>query len=164
MSDIMAAGLLIGVLAALFWTPYKMALGIAKLNGDDITMGTKIACFIPIYNVIKAEKDYYGSIKLVTIATFAFIMSIIFKVVTWLMMHSNTTINLISTLLVLALFVFVLIANMIFVYTVIHESDALTPIKTIIFSIIYPIGQYYVGAYVATVVKNNRNREDTFKV
>ena len=163
MSNLMASGLLIGVLAMIFWTPYMMAIGIAKLNQEDVTWGLRFKCFIPVYNIIKAEVDYYGKMKWLSIATLAFLFSCVAKVFTWLFVHSNVTVNLITTLLVMILFVFQLIMNMVFVYIVIHESDALPPIKTIVFAIAYPIGQYYIGSYVATVVKNNRNREETFK-
>ena len=52
---------------------------------------------------------------------------------------------------------------MVFVYNVIHDADALRGGKLILFSVAFPFGQYYVGQYLANVVRHMQAKEDTFK-
>ncbi len=159
--NIMASGLLIGVLAMLFYTPYCMAAGIDRLNTGK--RGFKLKCAIPFVNMISAEVGYYGKIGIKTISGILFLVGIILKVCTWLFMHGNTGLNMATTILVLALFVFCYIGNCVFVYTVISDANILPMPKLILFTLIYPIGQWYVQKGVAVVVEKRQKQEATFK-
>ena len=70
------------------------------------------------------------------------------------------TISVVAFWISLALW---LIGNMVFVYNVIHDADALRGGKLILFSVAFPFGQYYVGQYLANVVRHMQAKEDTFK-
>lgn len=159
--NIMAGGLLVGVLAMLFYTPYCLAAGIDRLNGNGA--GFKPKCCIPIVNTISAEVNYFGKMGFLSFTTLGFILSVVLKVCTWLFMHSNTTVNLITTFLVIGLFALLYIANCWFVYIVIHDADILGMAKLLMFTIIFPIGQWYIKNGVAVVVEKRKYKEDTFK-
>lgn len=158
--NIMASGLLIGIIAMLFYTPYCMAAGIDRMNCGYKRFSFKT--IVPIYNMIDAEVNYFGGIKLFTISTVLFIMGVILKVCTWLLMHSNTTINLITTILVVGLFLLLCIANMWFVWVVISDANVVSMAKLIMFAVIFPIGQWYIKNGVCIVVEKRQQKKDTF--
>lgn len=158
--NIMAGGLLVGVIAMLFYTPYRMAAGIDRMNGGGY--GFKPKCCIPVFNSIYAEVSYLGKVGFLSISIIAFILSIVLKVCTWLFMHQNTTINMITTFLVIGLFLLLYIANCWFVYMVIHDADVLGVFKLLLFTLIFPIGQWYIWL-VAVVIEKRQYKEATFK-
>lgn len=158
----MLSGIIVGLIAMMFWTPALMAMGISKFEGD-LSVGERIICCIPLVNVIRAEVKYYGKIRLVTIATFAFIIASIFRVFAWWNMYENVTIGTVSIVLFWATLALWAIANMVFVYNVINDAAALRGGKLLLFSVAFPFGQYYVGTYLANVIRHMQSKEDTFK-
>lgn len=158
--NIMASGLLIGVLAMLFYTPYCMAAGIDRMNGGGHRFKPK--CCIPIFNTIYAEVSYLGKMGLLSFSTLLFILGVVAKICTWLFIHQSTTINMVTTILVLALLLLLYVANCWFVYMVIHDADCLDTWKLIIFALVFPIGQWYIRS-VAVVIEKRQYKEATFK-
>jgi hypothetical protein len=140
-----------------------MSKGIESLSGE-VTMGTKIKCLIPVVNILSAEKNYYGGIKFCGISTILFIVSTVVKFVTWFFLNSIGPLNFITSIIWLLSILLVYIGNAVFVYTVIHDADGLSTFKLIAATIIYPIGQFYIGQYLATVIKNAQREENTFKI
>lgn len=162
MSDTMLSGIIVGLIAIMLWTPALMSIGISKFEGD-ITAGEKFLCCIPIFNVIRAEVKYYGKIRLVAISTVAVILCSLFRVLAWWYLYSNVTIGTLSIVLFWGAIALWAISNMVFVYNVIHDADAVRGGKLILFSIAFPFGQYYIGNYLANVVRHMQSKEDTFK-
>lgn len=162
MSDMMVSGIIVGLFAIMLWTPALMSIGVSKFEGD-ITAGERFLCCIPIFNVIRAEIKYYGKVWLVTLSTIAVVFACIFRVVAWWNFYSNVTLGTVSIVLFWGAIAFWAIANMVFVYNVIHDADAVRGGKLILFTIAFPFGQYYVGNYLANVVRHMQNKEDTFK-
>ena len=162
MSDFTASGLVIGVLAMLFFTPGMFCKGILTISNEELTGGQKVLCFIPIVNIFKTEKEYWGKLWLISYSIIVMVLSIIAKFATWYFMHSNVTLNLVTTILVLVAVAFMFIANAIGVWTIIRDTDATSTGKAIFFSVLFPIGQYFVGSYVPTIVSKSQNKEATF--
>ena len=162
MSNLMLSGIIVGVFAILFFTPYKMAVGISALEGKP-NIGEKLICMIPILNIGRAEKKYYGKSGLATIAFILLIAGFAFRIWAWWFHYQDALLGTISIAVMWFVIVLYYIANVKFVYNVIHDADALTGGKLFLFSAFYPFGQYFVGAYLATIIKHNMEQEATFK-
>lgn len=144
------------------WTPYLMAKGIESLSGP-LTTGSKIKCMIPIFNILRAEKNYYGSIKFCGISTILVVLLTVVKLSTWFFLNSMGQLNFITSVLWLLSFLLVYIANCIFVYTVIHDADVMSGGKLFLYTIIYPIGQYYIGTQVAGAIARVEREAEAFR-
>lgn len=162
MSNFMLSGVIVGLIAIMFWTPALMAMGVSKFEGD-LTPGERLICCIPLVNVIRAEYKYYGKLHMVSITSVSFAIVAVARIFIWWNFYDNVmlgTISVVAFWISLALW---LIGNMVFVYNVIHDADALRGGKLILFSVAFPFGQYYVGQYLANVVRHMQAKEDTFK-
>lgn len=155
-------GVLIALLIMLFWTPYLMARGVESLGGP-VDTGEKIKCMIPVYNILRAEKNYYGGIKFCGISTILFVALTVFKLVTWLFIHANGPLNFISSILWILSILIVYIANCIFVFTVIKDSGVVEGFRLVLFTIIYPVGQYYIGTQIAGAILNAQKEAEAFR-
>ena len=58
MSNFMLSGVIVGLIAIMFWTPALMAMGVSKFEGD-LTPGERLICCIPLVNIIRAEYQSY---------------------------------------------------------------------------------------------------------
>jgi hypothetical protein len=162
MSDLMLSGIIVGLLAMLLWTPALMSIGVSKFEGD-LSTTEKVLCCIPIVNIIRAEVKYYGKIRLVTISSITFIVACVLRVLAWWYLYDNVTIGTASIILFWGALAFWAVANMVFVYNVINDAAAMRGGKLLLFSIVFPFGQYYIGTYLANVIRHMQSREDTFK-
>lgn len=163
MSNITAAGVLVGVLAMLFYTPYMFAKGVLSINRDELPMSEKLKCFIPIGNVISAEKYYWGKLWLVSYATIFFIIATVAKIGSWLLLHANSGINFVTSIAWMLAVVLFFVANCIDVFVILKETDATSIPKAILLAIIYPLGQWFIGAHVPNILKKMKNKENTFQ-
>ena len=68
MNGIITTGFVIGMLAMLFFTPAQYMKGIMQMSYGKLTVKDKVMCYIPIYNVVKAESLYTGKFSIVLIA------------------------------------------------------------------------------------------------
>lgn len=163
MNDFVLSGLIIGVLVMLFFTPAMMAKGISKIQyGDDETGVSKILNWIPIVNLVRAEKIYYGKFHIVSIATIVFLIMFPVRILVWRYMYSNTTLGLITYFGLFIAAGFFIVANIIFVFNVLHDVDVMRGAKLLIFAIAYPFGQYWIGAYLNNVLRHISNEKETF--
>lgn len=162
MNELMLSGIIVGVLAMLFFTPYKMAVGISSLEGKP-SFGEKLICMIPIVNIARAENKYYGKISLATISFITLVAGIVFRVWAWWFHYQNVLLGTISIVVFWLVIFFYYAANVKFVYNVIKDADALSGSKLFLFSVAYPFGQYFIGAYLANIIKHNMEQEAIFK-
>ena len=162
MSEVLMSGLIVGVLAIIFFTPFLMARGISKLDersgASDILM-----CAIPIVNLARAEKIYYGKFKLCTISPIIAIVCIVARFFIWRNAYGNVALGTVSVVLFWLSILFYFISNMIFVFNVINDAGVMSGPKLVLLTIAYPFGQYYVGAYLNNVIRHNKKMEATFK-
>ena len=162
MSELELSGLVVGIAAMLFFTPFCMAKGISRMDGE-LSIKEYILCAIPIFNIIRAEIKYWGKIHAVTLSWLLLIVGIVQRYFLLRYMYNNVTVGTISIIVFWAVIAFYFIANMIFVFSVIHDANAVTGFKLFLLTVGYPFGQYYVGAYLANVVRHMQEREETFK-
>lgn len=163
MNDFVLSGLIIGILAMIFFTPGMMCKGISKmLYGDDEPGGSKLLNWVPFLNMIRAEKIYYGKLHLVSIATLLLLVMFPTRILVWRFMYSNTTLGLITYFGLFAVAGFFILANMIFVFNVLHDADVMYGVKLGVFAVLYPFGQYWIGAYLNNVIKHINNEKETF--
>ena len=162
MNDTLLSGLIVGIIALIFWTPYLMSKGVSSLEGD-VSFKEKLLCFTPVFNIIRAEKKYYGKVGLTSIAVVTSIVAIVFRIVCWYKFYSNVTLGTISLVVFYLGILFYIIANCKFVYNVINDADAVSGGKLMLYTIAFPFGQFYIGSFLANVIKHNMNKEATFK-
>ena len=153
MSQVMMSGLIVGIIAMLFWTPFLMARGVSKLD-DRSGAADFILCMIPVINIARAEKMYYGKFGVCTISPVMFVIGVAVRFFLWKNAYSNPMVGTISILVFWAVLLFYVLSNMIFVYTIIHDADAVTGFKLVLLTVAYPFGQYYVGTYLSNVIRH----------
>lgn len=162
MSPLVMSGLIVGILVLIFFTPYLFAKGVSSLEGE-VSFGEKVMCAIPIFNTIRAERKYLGKFGFHFFATIFMIVAIIVRVVQWWYAYNNVPAGLVCMgAFWLGLLLFV-ISNIVLVYTVINDAGAVTGFKLLLLAVAYPFGQYYVGAYLANVIRHMQESEATFK-
>lgn len=164
MSEFVLSGLVVGVLCMIFVTPYYMAKGIVWIGDDEFPIGKRIICMIPIVNLIYAEIKYYGRIGITTISDITLIIGVAFRVIAWRYMYSNVTIGTISIFVFWGVFAFYFIANMLFVWTVLKDADACVASKRFFYSLLYPLGQIFIGTNMVKLIRNRDKEVGTFSV
>ena len=162
MNELMLSGLFVGIIAILFVTPYMMSVGIASLEGK-VSIGERLLSAIPVLNITRAEKRYYSKPGLVTISIIAFVIMAIARVATWWFMYSNVPVCTASVIGLYLSIVFYFIANMKFVWDVLNDTDAMSGFKKLLFTLAFPIGQYFICSYIATIVKKQLKQEGVFQ-
>lgn len=162
MSDFIFSGFVVGVLIIMFYTPYMLAKGVWSLE-DDMTVSQHLVCLIPIYNIIKAEKMYKGKYGFVTFSTVFSFVAIIIRVFIWYTSYNNVTMSLVSLALFWGAILIFCIANISFVYLILSDADAVAGLPLLLYSLAFPFGQFYIGAYLSNVIKHKKVQEDTFK-
>lgn len=162
MSNFTMSCLIVGILALLLYTPFCMARGVSKIAGESGTLDV-VLCALPLINLARAEKLYYGKFRLCTISPIVLIVASVVRMYIWRNMYTNVTMGNISMLLFWAAILFCIVSNIIFVYTVIHDAEAMSGFKLIFISVAYPFGQYYVGTMLSNVIRHMQEKEATFK-
>lgn len=158
----MYTGLFFGAIFMVFWTPFLMAKGIQKLEVERLSVGETIMCLIPLFNIIRAEKMFYGKIGLCFWGIVLSIVGTVARVAAIIINRENVILYYITLALFIIGFLVAYISNVRFVYTVIKKSNALTTGKRWLFSLLYPMGQWFIGNYLANILKNQKKIKDVF--
>lgn len=161
MSELMLSGLVVGILAIIFWTPYLMAKGVCTLDGE-FGIKERILSFIPLFNMAYAEKKYYGKCPKTIFAYVFVIAAFVFRVWSWYFNYENHTLAMVSTVILWISLASYFVVNMIMVFNIINDAQAMTGLKLILFTVAYPFGQYYIGAYLINVINHMKKQEATF--
>ena len=164
MSELTLSGLIFGVFAMLFVTPYFMAKGVTYFGDEEFPIGKRLICMIPVFNLIYAEIKYYGRIGIVTISDISLIIGVAARFIIWRTMYSNVGLGTISIFIFWGVIAFFFIANMIFVNGVLKDSGAVETGKRITYSILYPLGQLFIGTSFINIIKNTAKEVQTFNV
>ena len=161
MNEFALSMLLVGVAVILFYTPYLLAKGVISLDHEP-DIGEKALCIIPIYNVIKAEKTYFGKLWIVTYATIFVIFTTVLRVVVWRFMYDNAGLSQLSIILFIVGFIVFYAANAILAFTIMHDAACVETLTIVAGTILFPLGYFYIGQFLANVIRNNNAKEDTF--
>lgn len=147
----------------LFWTPHKMSLGILRyITGGSPTTAEKIGTFIPGYNMLMAEINYFGKVYLHTYASILFIIATLLRLISVFRFPDNVILYRVTVIFFIVAFILLIISNIIFVFTVLRDTEAMSTGKTILFSLFYPFGQYFIGDFLYTVLVNRDRVAETF--
>lgn len=154
-------GLLVGLFAMLFFTPYTLCKGIHILAYDSIDTKDKLMCMIPVVNIFRGEVLYTGKAPTVGISTVAFFVLFLLRVVEAFAGAGTTIANITIILLVISMLA-LYVTNFILVFRILKEADVTGFGAIIVFSLLYPIGQYYIGNLLPRVLKNSLKDDQTF--
>lgn len=158
-----ATGFFVGLIAMIFITPAKYAQGIFKLEFGELERLDKIKSWIPLYNVAKSETIYTGHISMVLLGTILFIVSFCLRLVCVFVFSSLMTVQIASITFMFLMLLFWYGANFYTVFIVLKDSGTSSIMGCIMRSMFFPLGQYYIGTYLVTVMKNSAKREAVFK-
>ena len=162
MAAIVITFFLLGIIAITFYTPYCMAKGIHIMAYSDLTKSEKISCMVPVYNVVKAETLYTGEFNWILTSVCAFAATLLFRFAI-IFLQGPKFVQIISVILVVLTMLAVYIANVRLVYIVLKDAEIKSTVGAIVFALILPYGQYYIGTFMPTVIKNLAKQEETFK-
>ena len=161
--QIMTAGFVVGLFAMFFYTPVKYAMGVFRIAYGDLNRDEKFKCCIPIYNVISAESLYTGKISVIMLATAFCVIATVMRVIAIYMDSSNYALQTVTVIVFVVSLLFVYIANVYSVFIVLKDAGTGSLVSNLFKAILFPLGQYYIGTYLVTIIKNMRVGESTFK-
>lgn len=161
LKEIMFAFFMVGVLGVLFYTPTQLYKGVHMLEYGSLTPADKFKEWIPVYNVIKAESTYLGKTGFVGIAYILLFLCLLTRIVVIFAATTNLLANQISTIALQVTGGLWLISQMVCVGRILKDADVGTG-KMIFYSLIFPLGQDYVGKYLPAFVEAAIKEDKTF--
>ena len=135
MSNLVLSGLIVGLIVMIFFTPFMLAKGVSKLEGE-LTLKEYILCMIPLFNTIRAEYKYFGRIGIHCISTITLILGVTFRVLQWRFLYSNITMGLIGMAIFWFSLLLFVIGNIVVVYTIINDARIIRGFKLILLSVV----------------------------
>lgn len=163
LNRIFSASILLGLITMIFYTPMLYARGILSLNGNELTKTEKVISCIPVLNIIYAESMYTGKISLVGFSIASLFVSLLVRLVVVFTLPTVFIVQLITVALFLLSLIFFFVANAYAVFIVIKDSETKEGFSLLFNSIAFPLGQYYIGTHLPTIMKNLMKEEETFK-
>lgn len=163
LGNLVIIGFILGVLVMIFWTPVSLARGVSLMESEDITKKEMIINCIPIINICRAESKYTGGISWITVSNIAFIVTLGLRIACAFTLPNVYILQIITIFLFIVSLVFFFGANMRLVWMILTDVDATELGAKIWMSIIFPIGQYYIGNFLPMIVKNLSKEEEVFK-
>lgn len=154
---------IVGLIAMCFVTPASYAKGINELDGEELSRIDKLKCWIPIYNMIKAEVQYTGERSKILLSYIVFLIALALRLLVVFVVYGFYPLQIISLVLLLFSLAVMYIVQCYVVFIVIHNAEVMGIVKTLALSIVYPLGQYYIGAFLPVAYKNLSREEETFK-
>ena len=163
LKSLIVTGFFVGLIAMLFITPARYAQGIFKLEYGELSPADKVKSWIPLYNITKSESLYTGKFSLILVSTIAFLVSLGIRFTCVFLAPSVLPVQLVSILLLFIMLLFWYGSNFYAVFIVLNDSGTASILSCIMRSLFFPLGQYYIGTYLATVMKNYAKKEAVFK-
>lgn len=149
----MSSALVIGFIVMVAWTPAMMNMGIKKIENGYLSAGDRVLSFIPIYNCAKAESISTGRISFIAITDVLFLMACIFRFITYKLQPEVNGLDYVSAIILVITLLLAYLANGIIVYKILTTLSELNIFQRIFFSLIFPLGQWFIGAMLPTIVK-----------
>ena len=162
MEEFISTGFLVGVLAMVFWTPYLFAMGVLRITQDYVDFSDRLTCMIPIANLFKADRAYFNKVSVTGVAVSTLLVSVFLKInaVSWWPEIAWVHYGLI--VLIILSFAIWFIGSMVGVWIVLRDSGLCAIQSQIIMSILFPIGQWYIGNILYKEIKYYQNQEDLY--
>lgn len=162
MNELVLSGLIVGVLLIIFYVPYLLAKGLTQICYDKkLTAGQHVKCAIPIYNVFYADKIYWGKLSLPSWSFIVLIIVTVLRLVQWIFFYDAS--EILTQVMVLAMYAAVIlwwVANVINSIMIMKSSTVVPMGKAVVFSIVFPLGYFYIGNYLVNVMLHALNRQE----
>lgn len=159
MNNIITSAAIVGVLFIIFYIPFLLAKGVSQMAyGKKLEGGIVARCWIPIYNIFYADKTYFGKLHLASYGFIIMVVCTVLRVVQWRYMYSNEILARVFIMLFYLSIAAWYIMNCVTSFLIINESGAVSVIKAVIYSIVYPFGYFYIGQFLTVVVTNKLNQ------
>lgn len=162
-AGMVASGFFLGLLVMLVYTPMLYAKGIYKMTYAELSTNETILCAIPFINVVKAEKLYTGKVSKVLLATVFFVLMTALRVWAVYFDPSNYILQTATVILFILSLIVVYFANFYSVFIVLNDAQIGSLFDRILKAVFFPLGQYYIGTYLNTVLDNMQREEQTFR-
>jgi len=151
-----------GILASIFWTPIKFVKGVAMIIYGEVTSSERVKAVVPFYNVAHAESMYTGRVSSVLISTVFFLASVFFRFIVLTVLYDNQILQFASVAILVIGLAAIYLSNVIIIFLVLKDSRAVPLGLTILYSLIFPLGQNYIGVYLPAVIHCSLKEEETF--
>lgn len=152
---LMATGFTIGILYFLLVAPYLLAKGMFTLEYGECAGSDKIKCMIPFYNLFIAERLYSGRFPIICVSSlFAFIFMLV-RIVIMFVAPANITLTIIVLILFVLFTAIFWISSSVLVYRLIDNTEAVYGAKKVFSIILFPLGEFYIGNYLAQSLRND---------
>ncbi|MCI9050357.1 MAG: hypothetical protein HFI05_00295 [Lachnospiraceae bacterium] len=161
--SLLATGFMLGMFFLIFYTPYLYCKGIFTMEYGTISLKDKITCMLPIINVCKAEHLYTGKVSKVGLSSIVFTFTVILRFVAIYFFTENAILQIITTTIFLVAFLISYIMNVIVIFQILNDSNCFSLSKVLFYSLLFPLGQYYVGKFLPTIIMNIKEVKETFR-
>lgn len=155
MNSVIMSAAIVGVLFIIFYIPFLLAKGVSQMAyGKKLEMGILLRCWIPIYNVFYADQTYFGGIKFASGGLVAMLVTTVLRVVQWYFMYDNEILARVCIVMFCFGIGYWYASNCFTSFIIMKESGAVGIGKSILYSIIFPFGYFYIGQFIVNVVSH----------
>lgn len=152
---LMATGFTIGILYFLLVAPYLLAKGMFTLEYGECAGSDKFKCMLPFYNLFIAEKLYNGKFPIIAVSSFLTFVFMIVRIIIMFVAPAQITLTVVILgLFILSMLVF-WVSSSYMVYKLLDQTDAVYGFKKTASIILFPIGEFYIGNYLALSIRND---------
>lgn len=154
----------VGILFILFYTPFVFTKGIIKMDYGVLRKSDYIKSAIPVYNISLAESIFFGNkVSSLAITSSISIVSIVARFVAIFYFYESEMAQIVTVIIMVVAIIALYINNAIIMFRIMYISDVISIPKCIVFAILFPIGQVYVGTYISNLIKNTKKSKEVFK-
>lgn len=158
MSNIVASGLVVGILIMIFFIPFCYCIGVEKMyHGKNVPVGKYFQAMIPIYNIIKADINYFGKMWFASYGTLALITIPLRFLCVFISTDSAALYNISMVIMIIGI-LFWYGSQVYTSFIIIHDAGVMGNMKAFLMSIIYAFGYYYIGSILWAEI-NRRQKE-----
>lgn len=156
MNNIVISAAIVGMFFIIFYVPYLLAKGVSQMSyGKKLEPGIVFRCWIPIYNIFYADREYFGKLAFASYGFIAMAVCTVLRVVQWYYVYNNPVLARVFIYLFYISILAWYITNCITSFIIMHESGAVNVGKAILYSVIFPFGYFYIGQFLTNVIMHN---------
>lgn len=151
----------VGIIALIFYTPFCLSIGVEKMvYGKKIPGGRYWQSFIPIWNIIKADKQYFGHAHFASWAQLGLLGFPIRLIAAYISVTSPALYYVTFGIMVIGIIVYY-VSCVYTAFTIIHDASVIGVGGTVILAIFFPLGFMYIGNVLAGEINSKAKRLDS---
>lgn len=151
--------ILIWFLALSYVSSHIMCREVSLLHNTSISGSNRFLSYIPVINLTVADAEHhFHKHTRFTLRIYLLILSSMISFSMYLL-NGLTTLTIISLCFTISELITVLFERAILIYEVMYETGVVPKAQCIVMSILYPIGQLYIGLWLSEKL----NRSDRYK-